>query len=120
VPRSSRASGPRFAPRSSASSPRCWKRRTATLLVLNQTREKIGVLYGDAETTGGGGNALPFYASCRLRTSPAKKIEHEKLDKAIGVNIKIKNVKNRSCAPFCESEGIQLLFETASTRSAAC
>ncbi len=82
----------------------------ATLLVLNQTREKIGVLYGSPETTGGGGNALPFYASLRLRTQTQKKIEHEKLEKAIGVNLKIKNVKNRSCAPFCESEGIQLLF----------
>jgi recombination protein RecA len=82
----------------------------STLLVLNQTREKIGVLYGSPETTGGGGNALPFYASLRLRTQTQKKIEHEKLEKAIGVNLKIKNVKNRSCAPFCESEGIQLLF----------
>lgn len=83
----------------------------ATLLVLNQTREKIGVLYGSPETTAGGGNALPFYASLRLRTQTQKKIEHEKLEKAIGVNLKIKNVKNRSCAPFVESEGIQLLFE---------
>jgi recombination protein RecA len=81
------------------------------LLVLNQTRQKIGVLYGDPTTTGGGGNALPFYASCRLRTSPAKQIDHAKLDKAIGVNIKLKNVKNRSCAPFLKTEGVQLLFE---------
>ncbi|MFX6803879.1 hypothetical protein ABTH20_20695, partial [Acinetobacter baumannii] len=57
-----------------------------------------------------GGNALPFYASCRLRTSTAKKIENKKLGKVLGVNINVRNVKNRSCPPFISTEGLQLLF----------
>jgi hypothetical protein len=46
-----------------------------TLVVLNQTRDKIGVRYGSPETTGGGGNALIFYASLRARPQAQAKIE---------------------------------------------
>lgn len=83
-----------------------------TLIVINQTREKIGVLYGNPETTGGGGNALPFYASIRLRTSTKKKIENKRLGTFAGVNMHIKNVKNRAFSPFRETEGVQLFFDT--------
>jgi recombination protein RecA len=83
-----------------------------TLVVLNQTREKIGVMYGNPETTAGGGNALPFYASCRLRTATRKKIENKRLETFAGVNMHVKNVKNRSFRPFVESEGIKLYFDT--------
>lgn len=82
-----------------------------TLLVINQTREKIGVLWGNPETTAGGGKALPFYASCRFRTSTKKKIDNKRLGTFAGVNMKVANVKNRSCRPFIESEGIQLYFD---------
>lgn len=81
-----------------------------TLLVLNQIRSKIGVMYGNNKTTGGGGNALEFYAGLRVETSVAKKITN-KLGAIIGVNLKVKNVKNRSSAPFKATEGIQLFFE---------
>jgi len=87
------------------------EKQDVTLLVINQTREKIGVLYGNPETTGGGGNALPFYASCRIRTATRKKIEN-KLKSFSGVNMHIKNVKNRTFRPFVESEGIKLYFDT--------
>jgi len=89
----------------------------ATLFVINQTRMKIGVLYGSPETTGGGGNALPFYASLRIRTSAQKHIESKSLKKALGVNIKIANKKNRSNTPFIEiptasaEGGIPLYFD---------
>jgi hypothetical protein len=86
----------------------------ATVIILNQTRDKIGVMYGNPETTAGGGNALPFYASCRLRPQTQKKIEKKitaKKTKILGVNLKIKNVKNKTHKPFVESEGIQLLFD---------
>jgi recombination protein RecA len=83
-----------------------------TLLVINQTRDKIGVLWGDPETTGGGGRALPFYAAQRCRTSTKKKIENKKLGTFAGVNMKVQNKKNRLFRPFVESEGIQLYFES--------
>jgi recombination protein RecA len=86
----------------------------ATVVILNQTREKIGVMFGNPETTAGGGNALPFYASCRIRPQTQKKIEKKitaKKNKILGVNIKLKNVKNKTHKPFIESEGVQLLFD---------
>lgn len=86
----------------------------ATVIILNQTREKIGIMFGNPETTAGGGNALPFYASCRIRPQTQKKIEKKitaKKNKILGVNIKLKNVKNKTHRPFVESEGVQLLFD---------
>lgn len=88
------------------------EKMNVTVMIINQTREKIGVLYGNPETTAGGGNALPFYASCRLRSSTKKKIENKRLNTFAGVNMMIKNVKNRSFKPFVQSEGIQLFFDT--------
>lgn len=86
----------------------------ATVIILNQTRDKIGVMYGSPEQSGAGGNSLPFYASCRLRPQTQKKIEYTllgKKKKCVGVNVKYRNVKNRSYRPFVEVEGIQLTFE---------
>lgn len=90
------------------------EKTSATVVILNQTRDKIGVMYGNPETTAGGGNALPFYASCRIRPQTQKKIEKKisaKKNKILGVNVKIKNVKNKAHRPFVESEGVQLLFD---------
>jgi recombination protein RecA len=90
------------------------EKHNATVVILNQTREKIGVMYGNPETSGAGGNSLPFYASLRLRPQTQKKIEYTlvgKKKKCVGVNVKYKNVKNRSYRPFVEVEGVQLTFE---------
>lgn len=86
----------------------------ATVVILNQTRDKIGVMYGNPEQSGAGGNSLPFYASLRLRPQTQKKIEYTligKKKKCVGVNVKYRNVKNRTYRPFVEVEGIQLTFE---------
>lgn len=89
----------------------------ATVVILNQTRAKIGgyaPMGQQAMTTAGGGNALPFYASCRLETKTQKKIEKKlaaKKKKILGINVKLKNVKNKTHRPFVESENIQLLFD---------
>lgn len=82
-----------------------------TMLVINQIRQKIGVLYGNPEVGAGGGGALEYYACCRLRASAHKKIENKRLGTIIGVNLKVKNIKNRCHRPFMEAEGVQLFFD---------
>ncbi|MDY0286596.1 MAG: recombinase RecA [Bacteroidales bacterium] len=70
-------------------------------MFINQLREKIGVMFGNPETTTGG-NALKFYASVRLdirRTSSIKDA-----DNAIGNRVKVKVVKNKVAPPFRQAE----------------
>lgn len=86
-----------------------------TVVILNQIRDKIGVLYGSPETTAAGGQGLPFYASLRIRSQTQKKIEAKisgyAKKKILGINIKIQNKKNRSHRPFVEVDNIPLYFE---------
>jgi recombination protein RecA len=89
-------------------------KQNATLVVINQVRQKIGVMFGSDETTPGG-KALEFYASCRLRVAPQKQIIKKLTDKyqiPIGVNVQLKNKKNRSFSPHWETDNIQLYFES--------
>ena len=70
-------------------------------IFINQLREKIGVMFGNPETTTGG-NALKFYASIRIdirRTSTLKDGED-----SIGNHVKVKIVKNKLAAPFRKAE----------------
>jgi hypothetical protein len=85
-----------------------------TVVFMNQTRSQIGVMYGNPEVKGGGGQSLTFYASLILRTQTLKKIEQKitaKKKRILGVNVRIQNKKNRSYRPFVETDGIKLLFE---------
>jgi len=69
----------------------------ATAIYVNQTREKIGVMYGNPTTTSGG-KALGFYASIRLEVSRKENIGSA--DKVTGIVSKIKAVKNKTAPPF--------------------
>jgi recombination protein RecA len=72
-----------------------------TLIFINQLRQKIGVTFGNPETTTGG-NALKFYASVRLdvrRVGPIKVGED-----AVGSRTRVKVVKNKVACPFREAE----------------
>ena len=72
-----------------------------SLIFINQIREKIGVMFGNPETTTGG-RALKFYSSVRLdirRTSQIKEGEE-----VIGSRVKVKVVKNKVAAPFRQAE----------------
>jgi recombination protein RecA len=76
--------------------------RTATTLVfINQLRQKIGVAFGNPETTTGG-NALKFYASIRLDVRRAGQIKSG--EETIGVRTRVKVVKNKLAPPFREAE----------------
>ena len=82
----------------------------ATFFIINQTRANIGVMYGDPDITAGGGRALKYYASCRLAFASSKQIKDEKRDVVVGVNLIMKNRKNRHFAPHMATKGVQLFF----------
>ena len=74
---------------------------STTCIFINQLREKIGVMFGNPETTTGG-NALKFYASVRLdirKTSPIKDGEE-----VVGSMTRVKVVKNKVAPPFRKAE----------------
>lgn len=76
------------------------KTRT-TCIFINQLREKIGVMFGNPETTTGG-NALKFYASVRLDIRSGQAIKDG--DNVIGRQTKVKVVKNKVAPPFRRAE----------------
>lgn len=73
----------------------------ACLVFINQIREKIGVMFGNPETTTGG-RALKFYASLRLDVRHSTLIKEG--DRAVGAKSRIKFVKNKLAPPFTEAE----------------
>ncbi len=72
-----------------------------TCIFINQLRDKIGVMFGNPETTTGG-NALKFYSSIRIDIRRSSQIKDG--DEVIGNNIKVKVVKNKVAPPFKRAE----------------
>jgi recombination protein RecA len=73
-----------------------------TCVFTNQLREKVGVMFGNPETTPGG-KALKFYASVRIDIRRKDTLKDD-AGNAIGNHVKVKIVKNKVAPPFCEAE----------------
>ncbi len=76
-------------------------RSGCTVVFINQIRMKIGVMFGNPETTTGG-NALKFYSSVRLEIRRTASIKQG--EEVVGNRVRVKVVKNKVAAPFREAE----------------
>jgi len=76
-------------------------RSNCTVIFINQIRMKIGVMFGNPETTTGG-NALKFYSSVRIEVRRSAQIK--KAEEVVGNRVKVKIVKNKVAPPFKTAE----------------
>jgi len=79
----------------------CISKSKTVVIFINQIREKIGVMFGNPETTTGG-RALKFYASVRIDIRRIAAVKEG--DQVVGSRTRVKIVKNKVAAPFREAE----------------
>jgi recombination protein RecA len=85
------------------------RKHKAGLIIVNQFREKTGMLYGNPETAAAGGNALEFYLAVNLRCASNKTTDVQEgdfINESTGIRGHVKNIKNKISIPFrkCDFE----------------
>lgn len=94
------------------------KKNKAGLIIINQIRSKIGVMFGDPRTKAGGGKSLDYYCSVSLETVSNKgnDVIYDENKKAVGIEGTIRNKKNKVTIPYQECE-FRLLFDKGLDRN---
>jgi recombination protein RecA len=90
-------------------------RSKTAIIFINQLRQKIGVMFGNPETTPGG-KALKFYSSMRFDIRRIASIK--KGDEVVGNRVRVKIVKNKCAAPFKQSE-FDIMFDEGISRASS-
>jgi recombination protein RecA len=88
------------------------RKHKVSLVIINQLREKVGIMYGDNTTAAGGGRALEYYIGVNLMTLSNKTSDliKDENKKVIGIKGTVRNKKNKVSIPFKECE-FELLFD---------
>ena len=84
------------------------KPNNVCLIIINQLRSKVGVLYGNPETFGAGGRSLEYYLTVNLRTKRAEKLQEN--GQVVGIAGSVINEKNKCALPYKRRE-FKLLFD---------
>lgn len=86
------------------------KDHNIALVIINQLRTNVGVMYGNPETTAGGGKSLEYYGSLRIDLRRRKKIVQEGIERAFGIYVDAKIVKNKVADPYWEAKQMEFFF----------